>query len=59
MQRRTVDLRLPESVCVPVSGIKNFSLFVACNVKEQSVASLFDLPYLAGRTFQLDLFSFV
>lgn len=46
-------------MCVPVSGINNYSVIVLFKVKEQSVASFFDLPYLAGRKFQLDLFSFV
>lgn len=51
MQRRTVDLRLPESVCAPVGGVNNYSIIVVFKVKEHSVASLFDLPYLAGRKF--------
>lgn len=46
-------------MCVPVTGVNNYRVIVLFKVKEHSVASLFDLPYLAGRKFQLDLFSFV
>lgn len=46
-------------MCVPVSAVNNYGAIVVFKVKENSFASLFDLRFLAGRKFRLDLFSFV
>lgn len=51
-----MDLRLPQSVCVPVGAINNDSVIVAF----QGFAARCCLicRALAGRKFELDLFSF-